>query len=378
MNQRERVLAGCVASVIVVSGGYALIKSQVYEPAQQLKADIASEREYRNTLEVRLNGSEGIVQRWQEQTGQTLDQEWFAAHQAFREDVGLLLKRNNLTDGLKINKHKERVAKDGPREGFIELPLAVRVEGRLTDLDNFLRDFFQRPYLVRLDKLQLGAEHTRKSKKRKKGARSEPQLGISMILSTLVLPKVKNVDHPTFDLAAFNNPDPEAELVLAAAPRLRWQEEMDTYGEIAEKNVFENYEPPPPPPVARDRPKPLEQRKEDPPPPPPPVNPRPDADKLVVRGTGWLDDGPIAYVARSDRLDEPPTGYRLNDDVDDGRLVLIVARGIVVRTTPPKRGPRRPAKHYFYPLGSTFAEREEVDPDAHPEIERQLRVVLGQ
>ncbi len=380
MNQRERVLASCVAGVIVVSGGYALIKSQVYEPGEKLKADIASAREYRGKLEVRLNGSEKITRGWQEQTGQTLDQEWFAAHQAFREDVSLLLKRNNLTAGLKINKHKERTDKKGPREGFVELPLSVRVNGQLGDLDNFLKDFFQRAYLVRLDKLQLSAEHTSKSK-RKKGGSTEPQLGITMTLSTLVLPKVADVDHPTFDLAAFNHPDPEAELVLAAAPRLRWQEDMDRYGEIVEKNIFENYEPPPPKVKTAPRPKEVvkktEPKTEDKPK-PVPVDLRRDAGKFVLSGMGRLDDGPIAYVTRSDQPAEPPTLYRLNDDIDDGRLVLIVPRGIVVRATPPARGARQPAKNYFYPLGATFAEREEVDASVHPELERQLRVVLRQ
>ena len=378
MNQRERVLASCVAGVIVAYGGFTLVKSQVYEPGKELAADIQEELACREELQVRLNGAAKTIQAWQRQTGQTLDGEWFAAHQTFREDVSLLLKRNNLTEDLKINKYREHIDKDGSREGFVELPLSVRVNGKLGDLGNFLKDFFQRPYVVRLDKLELTAEQTSKSKKRR-GGRTEPKLGISMTLSTLVLPNVKGVDHPMFDLAAFNNPDPDVELVMVT-PRRLWQEQMDRYGEIVEKDPFTNYEPPspppPPPPVTQKEPQ-QEKTDDPPPPPPPPLDPRPKAHKLVLNGVGWLDDGPIAYVTNTDAPGDPPDGYRLNDNVDDGRLVLILPEGIAVRVTP-KGASRQPAKDYFYPLGGTFRDREEINPSEHPSIARQLQVVLKQ
>ena len=377
MNQREKVLASCVAGVVVVYGGFALIKSKVYEPAKQLTADILKETEYRDRLQVRLNGADRTVQAWQKRTSQTLGEDSFAAHQAFRTDVSLLLERNNLAEELKISQLRERIDKKGVRQGFVELPLSVRVSGRLGDLDNFLKDFFQRPYLVRLDKLELAAEQIPKSR-RKRRSSTEPKLSITMTLSTLVLPKVADVDHPVFDLAALNDPDPEAELVLVSAARLR-QEDMDDYGEIAESNIFELGQPAPPPPPP-ERPKQAErpkvEKKDNPPPPPPPPR-RPNAHKLVLNGVGRVDDGPIAYVTNTNEPGEPPGEYRLNDDVDDGRLVLIVAEGMVVRVTP-TRGPRQPAKYYFYPLGGTFKDREEVNPTDHPRIERQLRVVLKQ
>jgi hypothetical protein len=377
MNQREKILAGCVAGVLVGYVGFALFKSQVREPRDQLKNLIQGEKEYRARLQARLDRADEKIGVWNGYTSQTLHEEWFAAHQAFREDVGLLLKRNNLTQDLKINKYKERVEEKGPREGFVELPLSVRVDGKLSDLDNFLKDFFQRPYLVRLDKLQLNAEQGG-SAQRKRGGSDEPNLSITMTLSTLVLPKVKNVDHPTFDLAAYNHPDPEAEVVMAT-PRRLWQEDMDRYGEIVEKNPFKNYEPPPPPPPPPAKQREPERKRDDRPPVSvPPPDPRRDADKFVLNGMGWLDDGPIAYVTRTDEPGEPPTGYRLNDDVDDGRLVLVVPAGIVVRTAAPLHGARQQSKNYFYPLGGTFKDREEVNPSDHPEIERQLRVVLRQ
>jgi Tfp pilus assembly protein PilO len=374
MTQREKILASCVAGVVVVYGGFKLIESKVYEPATQLTADIQKERDYRDRLQVRLNGAEKITQAWEKYTRQTLSEDPFAAHQAFRTDVGLLLERNSLTEGLKISQLRERIEKKGPRQDFVELPLSVRVTGRLGNLDNFLKDFFQRPYLVRLDKLDLAAEQIPKSR-RKKGSSTEPKLSITMTLSTLVLPNPKGVDHPVFDLAMLTDPDQEAEAVLVSAARLR-QEDVDVYAKIADPNPFEIYYEPPPPPPPPEHPKQPEQPKvEGPkPPPPPPPDPRRNADKFVLNGVGRVDDGPIAYVINSDESGEPPEEYRLNDEIDDGRLVLIVPEGIVVRT----HGHRQPAKNYFYPLGGTFKDREEVNPTEHPQIERQLRVVLKQ
>lgn len=373
MNQREKLLASCVAGVVGISIGYTLIKSQVYEPGKKLTADIKKETELRDRLQVRLNGADKTVQTWRKQTGQTLSDDWFAAHQAFREDVSLLLKRNNLTDELKISKYKERIEKKGAREGFVELPLSVRVNGRLGDLDNFLKDYFQRPYFVRLDKLTLGAEQTRKSKKKKSGP-AEPKLSIVMTLSTLVLPKVEDADHPTFDLAALNDPDPEAEPVPASAARLRREDPVE-YNEIAHVNFFKIYESPPPPKTKIEPKSKQVVEKPEPPPPPPKLDPRRDAHKFVVSGMGWLDDGPIAYIVKTDQPGDPPDEYRLNDEIDDGRLVLVVPEGLVVRVTG-ERGRHQLAKNYFYPLGSTFKDREEVDPSEHPKIARQLRVVL--
>jgi hypothetical protein len=95
----------------------------------------------------------------------------------------------------------------------------------------------------------------------------------------------------------------------------------------------------------------------------------------VLQGVGGLEEGPVAYVVDPDDPTEPPQEYRLNDEVDDGKLVLIVPEGMVVRV-PPKSGQRQPPTHYFYPLGSNFKEREEVDPSVHPQVSRLLQLVL--
>jgi hypothetical protein len=371
MTQQEKVLAGCLVGVIAVAGGYTLIKSKVVAPRVRLTKRIAEERERQEKLELRVANAPKTINAWQDYAGQTLHTDWTAAHAAFREDVEGLLKRNGLTEGLTFNQQPETLNKKGAREGFVELPLAVSVKGELDNLVNFLKDFYQRPYLVRVDKLRLVAELSRRSKGKRnnQGGGAEPKLAITMTLSTLVLPELKGVGHPTIDLEAMNNP--EGDVVLASAARLT--EDPDAYNEIPRTNIFKVYEPPQRVVVTPPEKKPTEPKE--PTKPPPPVDPRRGAAKLVLSGVGRLSDGPVAYVINTDEPTEPPTAYRLNDETDDGKLVLIVSEGMVVRV-PPARGQRGPSQNYFYPLGSNFKEREEIDPSTHPDVSRLLQLVL--
>lgn len=372
MNQREKVLAGCLVGAVVIAGGYTVVKSRVYQPGLRLKADIKDEIARRDELQVRLQGIDKTVGAWTGQTGRTLGVEWFAAQRTFREDVEVLLRRNGLTEGLTTSPLGESRDSKGPREGFVELPLSVGVKGRLADLVNFLRDYYQRPYLVRVDKLYLSAEMGRATSKKRTGPRPEPKLTIKMTLSTLVLPEVENVDHPTINLAAVDDPDSGVEFVSSV--RLR-EEDPVAYNEIAQVNFFKIYEPPAP--VVRKaverepvETKPVEKE------PVVQVDPRRDAHKFVLSGVGQLAEGPVAYVINTDKSTEPPTEYRLNDQVDGGKLVLVVPEGMVVRVLPAGKEPRTSPKNYFYPLGTTFKNREEVNPSEHPDITRVLRLVL--
>lgn len=375
MTQRERVLAGCLLGAVVGFGGYKLVKSQVVEPRRALIADIQKERARRDELEVRLNAADKTKEAWQAQTKQTLHVDWAEARAVFRRDVTTLLDRNNLiTDTTRVRPIKEDIKKTGPWEGFVEVPLSVDgVRGTLSDLVNFLRDLYQRPYLVRVDSLRLSADRGRRSAGRKdKAAVTDLQVNIVMTISTLVLPKLPDLEHPTFDLVGLD--DPNSEQLFVSAARLR-AEDVEAYNEIARVNFFEPYQPP----VARQEVKqrPVVKRQETPKPPPPPPDPRRDADKWVLSGIGRLDDGPIAYVINSDQPLNPPTEYRLNDAADDGNVVLLVSEGMVVRV-PPSTGRRQPPKNFFYPLGCNFKEREEVNPAEHPEVARLLRLVLKQ
>jgi len=224
---------------------------------------------------------------------------------------------------------------------------------------------------VRVDKLGLRVESSGRQGRRRRADNREPQLSITMMLSTLVLPEVPEVAHPTLDPERLDDPNAVGRI---AAARLA-AEDPGEYDRIAELNFFKLYQPP----VVRREPlpeKPAEVVRAPEPAPKPVVDPRRDAHRYVLQGVGHLPDGPVAYVADTDEVLEPPRVYRLNDEIDDGRLVLIVPEGIVVRVRPPGAAAEA-ARNYFYPLGATFKERQEVDEQELPEIARLLRLVLG-
>ena len=378
MNQREKILAGCLA--IAIGGGLGVtgVKTMVIEPRRELAREIAAQRARQDRLEVQLNGADKIIQGWQARTRQTLDVDPFAADQIFRKNVDELLKRNKLmSEKSSVGQAQPYVYKKGVRQGFTELSLSVTAMGTLGDVVTFLKDFYQLPYLVRVDKLSLSAHRTSKARasvrRRGAAASSEPELTVMLTLTTLVLPKVDDVEHPTVDLAGLE--DPESDTEFASLHRLR-EEDPDTYGEIADVNIFKPWEPPQ---VVKNEPRQVVKvpDRPSPPPPPPPPAPRLGADKYVVTGVAETPEGPVAYVINADDTLAPPTEYYLNDEIDDGKLVLIVPQGVVVRVLPEeKRGGASLAKNYFYALGSNFKEREEVNPTDHPEVARLLRQVL--
>lgn len=401
MTNREKMLGGLVGGVLVLFGGYKLVETQVIQRDQRMKQQIAQAKETRDKLETRLQGADRTIEAWQKRTQHTLGTDYFANHQEFREDVSRLLDRNNLSDGLVVNKLKEREVKKGANEGFIELPLSIRVNGKLRNLVDFLRDLYQRPYYVRVDKLNINAKlRTKAQRERDKQRgldqafrREGPDLSLSLQVSTLILPKLdlvvdeltREVAHPTLATALAENP----EMVDALAGPIELGAEPEEYARIVAVHPFKLYEPEPPPVVVKrdppkreEPPKVVENTPKEPPPPPPPP-PRP---KKIVTGVGVLPPGrPVVYLLDEENFEPAETKF-LNDEVDDGKLVLIDPRGIVVRSPKPQtaaaRGARRgrsratPTEfvNYFYPIGSKFAERVELDPVVHPEVAARLKL----
>lgn len=366
MTQRERVLTICLGGAVAAYLAFTVVKKLVYEPRQELQQAIRQQLERRDRLEVRVAGADKTIAAWHKLTARSLYAELLDdAHLAFRADVDQLLNRNNLREKVQVSQPNPSTEKRGPREGFVELPLSIRVEGTLGDLVNFLRDLYQRPYFVRVDKLTLRAENAGARSKKERGG-SEPKLSIAMTVSTLVLPKLKDIAHPSFDLAALSNPEGEAQLVSAG--RLR----ADDYSDITRKNIFKLYEPPRIAEAPKPREEPPREAPKAPPPPPPPPR-RPD---LVLQGVGQLPEGPVAYVVTAGKAIDPPHAYRLNDEVDGGRIVLIVPEGVVLRVAP-RDQPGAEARNYFWPLGSSSEQRVEVSPAEHPDVVRLLRLVLG-
>ncbi len=96
--------------------------------------------------------------------------------------------------------------------------------------------------------------------------------------------------------------------------------------------------------------------------------PPPPRDKLFLVGMTCLRGKVAAYVRREDRPHAPVVVHRLDEGMDDGRLLLVRPDGVVVQVQQP--GGEKP---YFYPLGDSFVNRRLLTAAQYPEIWEEAR-----
>lgn len=375
MTRREKVLAMCVGGTL---GGLALVmlvRWAILEPFESVRNDIAQEQRRNQKLRARLDALDRIEQLWQEQTRRTLAADPAQAEIRFRTAMDVLFTRH----GLRVRSVRPGTPVRSKKDGPIGVPLSFSVSGTLNQLVGFLCDFYRQDFAARLDKLFISSgQGLIMSVNNPKGrppsgragrpspaggaARAEagphgPELSVDISAITLVLPKMSDIPHEI--------PDEIAELTDGRVLRSRGD-----YNRIFEHSLFVPFQEKPATVVAS-QPAPTTQptAKAPPPPPPPPVNPRPDAEHLYLVATTQLRGERVAYVVDDRQRDKPAQEYRLDEAIDDGTLVLIHPKGIVVRVGPPGQ----PKKDYFYPLRKvspalSFKEREELNPIDHPEV----------
>jgi hypothetical protein len=367
MTRREKVLALCVGGML---GGLALayaVNWAVLRPFQTVRDQIAEEHRRSRNLRVAYRQVASVEDEWKKLAGRTLADDPQDAQRRFREDMQHLLALHGLRD-TKIAPGAFVTYKDHSRG----VPLAISAAGTLKDVLGFLCDFYCRDYLARLDKVRITADQSvlsdvNTNRSRMGGVRhgrasptsgrreqhygpDGPILKLSVSAVTLVLPELPGVDCSS-----------ESEIVELSGGRL--QRERAAYNAILDHNPFMPYQPP----IAVVTPQPTSQPTE-------PVktesvaratpDPREGADQKFVRVTTCLDGEPVAWVYDEQHREQPPDKFYLDDPIDDGRLLLIHPRGLVVRVG---------KDDYFYPLGKSFQDREKLDPDEQPEVWEALR-----
>ncbi len=368
MTRREKVLAWCVGGGL---GGLALVYMvnwAVLRPFQNVRDQIKEEHRRSRSLRTAFQQVENIEDEWKKLGARTLADDPQDSQRRFQEDMQKLLALHGLRD-TKVAPGAFVTYKDGSHG----VPLTIGAAGTLKEILGFLCDFYGRDYLARLDKVRITADQgvlgdvntsrpraggSRPGRSPAPGSRREQQFGpdgpvlkLNVSAVTLVLPKLRGFDGPA-----------ETEIIeLTGGGRL--QRERAAYNAILDRNPFMPYQekalvvaPPPTQPTHEQAPVT--------PTAPPVVDPRVGADQKFVRVTTCLDGEPTAYVYDEQRRDQPPDKFFLDDRIDDGRLLLILPRGLVVRVG---------TQDYFYPLGKSFKDREELDPDAQPEIWEALR-----
>lgn len=377
MTRREKVLAMCVGGTLGGLALYGLVSWIVLGPFETVRKQIGDEQTRQQRLNLALKQLDRVEREWQALTVRTFSADPKEAERRFREDMHQLLERHGL--------HDPKVSPGSPikyKDGSVGVPLTINATGTLNKIVGFLCDFYRRDYLARLDKVRITADQSVVSNVNSTRGRAGnvrqgrpqggppgrasveqgpdgPDLKVNISAVTLVLPKVEKIPHIVL-------PDPPPELETGRNLR-----PLAEYNYIFEKNLFLPYQEKPKAVVTESQP--VAPKVADagppspPPPPPPPV--RPGADQLFVRGSTRLNGEETAYVFDEREKAKPPTLYKVDQPIDDGKLIMIVPEGLVVRVEKPGGG----QTDYFYPLGKSFKEREEINPEEYPEIIAALK-----
>ncbi len=386
MTQRERYMAIGVGGTLAGLGLWWLVNTVAITPFRGIKKDIADARQQQTKLRGELSALADIDQAFQEVTAQTLSTDPQEAQLLFMENIHRLLARHGLSSDPSAQDTK---VSPGPlvsnKADFTRVPVTINTAGTLKQVIGFLSDFYRQNYIARIDKVTLSAESRvitdvnrgrargDRAARRPRGPRSRrgnagaigpdgPELTVHITATTLVLPKVKGVK--ATPIAAAEEPLIE-ELEQGDLPR-----EFGAYAAVLERNLFKPYTPPPPPPPPKPTnptPPPVAKIDDEPTPPQPPVEPPPPPppDWLRLCGVSNLNGKPVALVANDRDPIAPVERYYHDEGFDSGTLLLIHPQGVVVRV-PDRRGDGH--TDYFYPLGASFAQREELDPDLHPRV----------
>ncbi len=389
MTRRERTLALCVAGALGAFGLYKAGRLVLWAPLEAQRAGLDREQARAVRLQNRLREFERAEDDWQALTRRTLSTDPTDAQRRFREDIQELLEVHGLrnpkvTPGNFAKRKNE----------FVDVPLTITASGTLQEIVGFLTDFYRRDYLARLDKVTLAADQSvvgniNNPRRRPGGTRrgrtggadaaaaapaaeslppeplygpEGPLLRVNITAVTLVLPVIKGVPHPVMEKIG----------PTADAGQLSY--ELAAYNQIVDHNLFKPWEaprpvvtPPPAPPDVAVGPQPTP-----PPPPPPPANPRPNADKYKLVATTSLRGQRMACVLDETVLERVEVKrFRLDEPVDDGTLVLVHPSGIVVRAVEGGH-----PTDFFYRLGTTFAERQHLDPVEHADVYEALEAEL--
>lgn len=378
MTARERILAAGVGGTLLILGGFKITQWVIIQPFQAIETSLIEARERKAHLELRQVQESVWQKNWLDRTRRTLGTKPADVQTAFRTDVQSLLTEHGLTEDLSINSITPKTNK---KTGITEIPLSITVKGKLDDLTSFLRDFYQRPYLAKIEKITIDGGETqpksRSSSRSRRGRRSssrrsdgsaERLLSISGLkLATVVLPPFKELKSKHIkSLEALDEMEPAHDwlaredddyLTIVSADIFGWPKQPEPLTERETVDIANNDEPLPPA--------------------PPTVDPRKNADKKRIVGVESRNGVAIVFIVDETQRDQPPKAFRTHEEIDDGKLMLIHGLGLVVRVEAKEGSEDDQATDYFYPIGTNFKQREQLDPAKHPLIYQEMRRQRG-
>jgi hypothetical protein len=358
MTLREKVLAGVVGGAVVLFGGTKAVHWAVLQPLESFNQELADAQRKKDNLTDFVEAHRDVAGQWQNHTERAFSADPDSAQAELAAEIVALLKYHHFAREYNIEKRSPRTGKSG----LTEVSLRISAEGPLESVVGFMRDFYAKPYFARLSEVSLHSKAGKRARSGRPGSQMTDDdvtlsvgatavtLSVGMTATTIVLPSLKGARPKPYN-------------AMANAPA-RLKHGLKAYDEIAEVNFFQRYKPPK---AIVSTPTTQEIVRVDPDPPSRPKPPRPDMRVVYV---GTLNGEPVAYVVDDGHREVPAVKYRLNDEIDDGQLVLIHAKGIVVRVTD-ERGSSEEFEDYFCPRNTSFKERLPLA-QADPDVVRQV------
>lgn len=359
MNAREKILAMSVGVLVIGVLLYQVVWATLVDPYREARAEHREMLAERDELQQLQANRPKLEAQWQQVTTRTLAPTADRAQALFLQDVRDLLVEAGFAN-LNLRKPSVTAHPLYRYGGFQEVSIAVEVRGTLASLSRFLKMFYERPYFGSIDRLAIKVDPaTAAARDRRRQPNQpvpEPMLEVSMHVCTVVLPKVLNIKPQSYP------PDPNS-----LPERLEQSDEVYRT-ELVAANPFKMYVEPqrvvvrPPDPDPNDQ---IEEPVDEGP--IEVVQPPPRRPNKVVVGVEAINGHYFAYVQDYDDLASPREDYTLLEEFDDGELVLVHRKGVVVRV-PEVADPQAGGELYFYALGGNFQDREPLTPAEHPDV----------
>ncbi|MCA9242330.1 MAG: hypothetical protein KDA32_00135 [Phycisphaerales bacterium] len=345
---REKLLMIVAGGMVIVLGVWQVVQRGVVTPLRNMDQEITDLTSDKARLEQITGGEKQLKKAWAAMVNQTIGDDPGQAMNEFRRDINQLLEDMGIR-GARVSQKGEKRPADY-RKGFVELPIDIGFTANYDKTIEFIDALYSRQYLVKITSLDLASKVQPASKNKRKNqperSPAGPDLDVTIKIEALILPDdVKGITREPIDNLHARREEP-----------LISEQQFMT---LRKQNIFASYVPPPPPPPPPPTHKEPEVTQDTtPPPPPPPVNRRRDADQKRLAGVSSMHGHYTAYVIDDGRLDLPPQKYAESAEFDDGRLVFVHPSGLIVQVSEPA-----PRRYYFYPLGATWADREELSAD---------------
>ena len=347
MSQRESRLLLAFILVAAAGGFLKFIYPALIRPLFDYRSEIAEASEKLWNLRLEHDDFEGQLRKgytqYVQRTGSSNAKD---VQDELYERINQLIKNAGLKSA-RVNPKKPT----GDRKTKVHtLTFTINARGKFSQCIDFIKGFYEFPYLARLDNLKLTPTDSR-------GRTGHDEVTLVGEIEALVLPPEKR----------FGTPEPNQPEKLAKYAN----QKQEAYDELRRGKPFTaHYVPSTPAPASTSRPSPTPAPVRTPPPRSGPPTDPDRARKFVRMVMAYgSDDLLVREILVQDARSNSTEYVAVGDEFDRGELVLVHPLGVVVH----KVDGERDYGYFVYPVGEPLADSVALDDaQAWPEIQAAM------